>query len=383
MTFNRETLLDLIGEAKFPALTVTFPTFRSPPDVQQNPVRYKNMLRKAEKEAAAHAEVPQAFEEAVQQAWSLAENPETWEKPRDGMALFVCPGLTRLEKLGLSLPECLELKETFALRPFLGLFAHREPFLVLAAAYNDVRLYESSGETLKPVTEDGIRATLDEFLAKTELQNSVNFHTSGAPSSGGQPARFHALGESFVDAAEDLRKEFAARIARVADAAGAKRNHPPMVVIADDRLIGEIQSNAKTQVISTLDTRVSPAELDEDDLLPLARQALEPRWREHEAKRLDEFRAYYGDTEAGRASANPPKLALAALEGRIATLFVCREGQLLGRIDEQTGSIETPGQKGDLIDDLIRLTVRTQGEVIAVERGVLPKGAAVAALYRW
>lgn len=382
MPLTRDDMLELVENAKAPALTLAFQTFRSPPDVQQNPVRYKNLMRKAEAEIGK--KTPREFDEAFEEAWSLVESPNAWEKPLDGIALFVCPELMRFEKLNFVPPETVEVKETFAIMPFINLFAHREKFLVLAAAYSEVRLFESDGESLTPISEEGLQETLDDMIAKTQVHNKVNFHTASAPKTGSeQAANFHALGESHVDVVEDLRKEFAARVARVADQIGAKRNHPPMVVIADDRLLGEINANAETQLVTTLETRISPAGMEESELLSLAKKVMEPHRQAYLQSRLDEFRANHGDPDSNKASANPSKLALAAVQGRIATLFVSRNGELRGRVDPNDGTIREAGRKGDLIDDLARLTLFAQGEVFAVPPGTLPKDASVAALFRW
>lgn len=384
MPLTRDTLRSLIEEAKSPALTITFPTFRSPPDVQQNPVRYKNLLRQAETEIGVYKhKAATAFDEALNEAWRLVDDTIVWEKPLDGVAVFVCPGMVRLEKMSFAPPEAIYVKETFALRPFVPLFAHRRDFLVLAAAFNHVCLYESGGQALKKVEEKSFDQTIDEIIAKTQIESSVNFHTTGPVKAGRQTAAFHALGESPVDVAEDLRKEFGARIARAVDVVSARRNHPPVVLVADDRLAGGILAHAKADLVYTLDTRVSPNEMTESELLGVALDAFASTRDNFQKRRLEEFQANYNDPESQKASVMPPELALAALQGRIQTLFVLPNGVLRGRVNETTGAVTGAGQRGDLIDDLVRLTLHGQGEVLAVGEKMLPNGAQAGALYRW
>lgn len=380
MTLTRDTLLELIETASPPAVTITFPTFRSAPDTQQNPVRYRNMLRDAENRLAGNgARRGDPMADAFAEAWAYAEEPHTFAKPRDGMALFLCSQMCRIEKLAFSPPESLHIGQTFAVRPFFHLMKDREKFLVLAAAYGHVQFYESDGATISSIGDEGLRETIDQILAKTMIDNSIGFHTVVA----GQASKFHALGESPADTAEDLRKEFAARVARVADAACAKRNHPPLVVVADDRLLGEIQANSKTEMIATPETRVPPSELGEDDLLALANDALAPRREDAVKRRIEEFRAHYGDPESEKAATNPAKIALAAISGRIDALFVTPSADLRGELDRETGEIRFAGQRGDLIDDMARAAITAQGDIIEVPEGTLPKNAPVGALFRW
>jgi len=81
------------------------------------------------------------------------------------------------------------------------------------------------------------------------------------------------------------------------------------------------------------------------------------------------------------------QVAQAVATGRVGTLLVEDDRQILGKIDRTTGQIK-PGdlsqpEVGDMLDDLAELVLRIKGDVVIVLAQRMPSDTGAAALYRF
>lgn len=131
-----------------------------------------------------------------------------------------------------------------------------------------------------------------------------------------------------------------------------------------------------------LDTH--PDALSPDAFRQRAWQAVEPRYLARLAGLVEEFGAAQSK-ELG--SDDLVQAAEAAMAGRVATLLLEADRQVLGRIDAATGQIEFADQAhpeiGDLLDDLGELVLKMGGQVVIVPSERMPTLTGIAAIYRF
>lgn len=114
------------------------PTHRTGQDIQQGPIRLKNLLGVAEKMLLAkgvrHPEVQQLFQEAE----TLFAEGGFWQRQREGLALFLSPDMFRRYRLPLEFDEMVMVAERFHLKPLFPILSSDNIFYVLALSQNEI-----------------------------------------------------------------------------------------------------------------------------------------------------------------------------------------------------------------------------------------------------
>ena len=90
---DRNTLWSLMEEGAERCVSIYLPTHRAGSDIQQDPIRLKNLLRRAEESLGAGGMRGAAARELLQPARELIDDRAFWHYQGDGLALFVAPGM--------------------------------------------------------------------------------------------------------------------------------------------------------------------------------------------------------------------------------------------------------------------------------------------------
>ena len=112
-----ERLRALLGQRNGPCLSLYQPTYRQFPSSQQNPVRYKNLVR--DLKAAFEQKHRQPDAALIQPFERLVDNGEFWAHPQDGIAVFAAPGFFHVEKLQREVPELVVVNDHLYLKPLV------------------------------------------------------------------------------------------------------------------------------------------------------------------------------------------------------------------------------------------------------------------------
>lgn len=143
--FSRDELRPLIEVHTVGCISVSIymPTFRAGrADVQQNPVRLKNLLREAQerlekiglRRAEAHA--------YLGPAQSLLDDGTFWLDMSDGLVVFLSKDYFRYYRLPTEFTELVVVANRFHIKPLLPMLATDGRFYVLAISQNTVRLLQ-------------------------------------------------------------------------------------------------------------------------------------------------------------------------------------------------------------------------------------------------
>jgi hypothetical protein len=130
--------------------------------------------------------------------------------------------------------------------------------------------------------------------------------------------------------------------------------------------------------------RGNPDGLRNDELHARAWKIVEPHFLKRRRTAEAEFPQVLG---TGRASSDPAEVVRAALDGRVATLFVDVRGELWGSVNGDRRGVQThpapqPGDQ-DLLDLAATQTLLKDGTVYAVEPEKVPGRGKLAAVFRY
>lgn len=380
--FGRDDLKALLDHPPGRCVSIFLPTHRAGSGVQENPIRFRNLVREAERRLGdAGLRTPEVGR-LLEPLLGLLEDGSFWQHQGDGLAAFRAEDLVRTYRLGVPLPEVVVAADRFHLKPLLPLLTDTR-FYVLALSQNQVRLYRGTPQTLAEVPLGGVPTSLAEALKYDDPQRQLQFHT-GAPAAGGRRAAiFHG------HAVQDNAKDNVLRFFQLVDAglhAHLRDERAPLVLAGVEYLLPLYrQANHYAHLVDggvTGNPDGVSAQALHARAWPLADAVFRARREAHAAR----YRALAG---TGLASSVLADVLPAAHQGRVELLFVAAGEERWGTVDAQRGIVRVRAQPEPGDEDLLNVaalqTLVRGGTVYAVEPAEVPGDArdGLAAVFRY
>ena len=123
-----------------PCVSVFMPMHRSGPETQQDPIRFKNLLREAEERLMTQGLPAPEAREFLESAQKLLQGDLFHQHQSDGLAMFLSPEVFRCYLLPFVFKELVIVTDRFHIRPLLPLFSDDGRYYILALSQNKVRL---------------------------------------------------------------------------------------------------------------------------------------------------------------------------------------------------------------------------------------------------
>ena len=360
-----------------PCVSVFLPTHRAGREVEQAPIRLKNLLRQATDALTFDGVRALEIDRLLAPLWRLLDDGLFWQYQSDGLALFSRPGWWRSFRVPLDLPELAVVADRFHISPLLPLLTGDGHFFVLALSQNQIRLLEGTRDRLEEVDLPGVPLGVRDALQGEEAQKQLQLYVADR---GGVAARgiFHGHGS-----AGDVQEERVLRYFRNVNRALREvlvGEQAPMVLAAVEHL-APIWRKANTYphlVDEVLPG--SPEGLGLHQLHARAWAVVEPLFLQAQREAAARYDQLAG---TGLTSQNPRGIIRAGEDGRIDTLFAARHpaGGVRG-----VGSDPSPNGDRALRDVLELATVTTLikgGTVYVLPAGEVPGGGSVAAVFRY
>jgi hypothetical protein len=375
--FTRDDLQSLLARHEPPCVSILMPTHRHRPDSEQDPIRYKNLLKRAEALLAGRVPAREARETLA----PLADLADAWfwERQLDGLAVFVSADLAVHHRLPQRLPELAVVADSFHVKPMLRFLQSNQRYHVLSLSQKAVSLYEGTPFSLAPLDLGGLPGSLAEALGVERRERFLNVRTAGA----GRAPVYHGHGAPDASKKEDLHRFF-----RLVDRAlwELLRDDPAPLVLAGvgyylplyaeasrcaHIVEGGVEGNFDAAAPEQLHARA----------WPLVERVLRAR----EDAAVAEHQAAVA---RGLSTDDLGRVARAAVQGRVRLLLLGEGVHAWGRLDPESGALRlAEEQQGphddDALDDLAEAVLGRGGEVMQLPLGRMPGGRAAAALLRW
>lgn len=373
----------IAADAGFPRVSLFLPTHRTGPGLRQDPIRLKTMLRDAARALVGQglgvAEADDLLAEA--RAHTAGETDPFWQRRDRGLAVFVSPDGTRFLDAPLPFAERVHVGRRFVVKPLLPALMRDGRFYVLAASQEGAVLYRGNRYGLETVDDPRLGIGAETFFGRTQFPNDLGFH--GARGSGG--VQVHSLGESPADEQQAQVRRYAEALAVAVDASLANAA-APLVLAADDRLLGMLRKALKYGAVVEDAIREHPESLSPEALHARAYDRVRDRLDADRRVAIARFEARRGDGGAAMAT-RVEEIVPAAYEGRVEALVVAPDAAAEGVFSpSESRAIVSPQPNPntlDLVDFAVLHTLANGGAVYArpVDRADdLPP---VGALYRF
>jgi hypothetical protein len=362
------------------------PTHRAGREVQQDPIRLKNLLRQAEERLAEEELRPPEIQALLEPGHKLLADGLFWQRQSNGLALLLSDDVSRVYRLPFEFEELLVVADRFHVKPLLAMLSGDGRFFVLALSQKEVRLLQGTRYSVDDVELEAVPGGPARALGY-EHEKQVQFHTStAAPGGKGErPALFHGQGVTADNHLKDDILLYFHRVnAGVTQALAGER--APLVLAGVDYLLPIYRESNTYPNLAKEGILGNPDGARAKELHDRAWILVEPllmRARDEAAAR---YRQLAG-AGSERASNDLETIVPAAYVGRVDALFVAVGLQCWGTFDPDTNAIATheaaASGREDLLDLAAVYTMANGGEVFAVGPDDVPGGSAAAALFRY
>lgn len=362
-----ESLHELASVKRGPYLSLYQPTHRRHPENQQDPIRFRNLLK--ELEGSIRQKYPVVETQRLLEPFeALAQNHDCWNHTLDGLAVLGAPGLFRVFTLPRAVTGLAVAADSFHTKPLRRFLQSIDRYQVLGLSLHAIRLFEGNRHVLDEIEiMPGVPRTIAEALGGelTEPHQKVSSH--GGIGQGRQPMH-HSLGgkkdEAEIDAAQFFRAVDHAVLEYHSRPSGL-----PLILAAlpeHHHLFHEVSHNP---FLVAEGVTTNPDALSIDELRERAWQIVEPQYQARLAALADEF------AEAKSKGLGSDELAQVA------------EAAAAGRRDDATGRVDfadlSDPQVDDLLDDLGALVEKRGGRVLIIPAERMPVRMGLAASYRY
>jgi hypothetical protein len=363
-----------------PCLSLYQPTHRHHPDNQQDPIRFRNLVKRIE-ESLKQKYTRREVKPLLQPFEALAEDRDFWNYTLDGLAALGAPGLFRVYRLQRPVPEVVIVADSFHLKPLMRILQSADRYQVLGLNRREMKLFEGNRDALDEIEPaSGVPRTITDALGE-QLTEPMTVTSYSAGASGSTIHHGYGSKQDEIDA--DAQRFF-----RAVDRAVLEHHSGPsrlpliLAALPENQSLFRQLSQNPFLISDGID--IHPDALPGGDLRKQAWRLVEPQYLERLAGLVEEF----GTAQSkGFGSGELAAVAAAAVAGRVASLLIEAERHVPGRIDAASGRIAAGDlahpEIDDMLDDLGELVVSKGGEVVIVPAERMPTRTGIAATYRY
>jgi hypothetical protein len=369
------------------SLSLYMPTHRAGFETQQNPIRFKNLLARAEEKLIESGLRRPVAEARLRPLHAYLADGRFWQNQQDGLALFFGLAEPSIYRLPVRLPEMVSIGSHFHLKPLLPLLGRNVLFHILALGQGSVRLFEAGRFHIRDLTPAEMPHKAEDVTEFYETDRIQQWHTK-TPHSGSKQDRaamFHGQGVGGTDARTEKKRlaEFCYQVH------GAVRkfmesSQSPLVLAAIEPLLGIYRGLNNYPFLEEQFINRFPDDLRQEEL----RQIAWPLVTYHYEKAFETDSAKFNEFgETGLATADLGKAVTAAHTDQIDRLFVSIDDQAWGTFDEQNWRTEIHDQyqhgDRDLLDLAAVRAFLSGSTIYPCRRHEMPTDSSIAATFRF
>ena len=365
-----------------PCLSLYQPTHRHHAENQQDPIRFRNLVKVLE-ESLLQRYPTDEIRPLLDPFLALADDRDFWNHTLDGLAVLGERGMFRVYRLQRPVAELVVVADSFHTKPLMRILQSADRYQILGLSRQEIKLFEGNRDALDEIEPaHGVPRTITEALGE-ELTESHQTVASYGGVGGSHSPMHHGQGGKASEVDSDAERFF-----RAIDRGILEHHSQPsalpliLATLPEHRHMFHQVSHNPFLLVEGID--IHPDALPIDELRQRAWQVFEPHYLARLTALVEEF---------GRARSQDlghdelERVARAVAAGRVATLLIEADREVPGRIDAATGDVEfddlAPLEIDDALDDLGALALKMGGEVVIVPTERMPTETGIAAIYRY
>lgn len=381
---EKVTLSDLHGLVSVRnenCLSLLMPTHPVGREGQQDTVRLKNLVSRAETELMERGIRSTLARKIAEPILELPLDKRQWAARKLGLAVFRSEDVLETYWLATRLEESLIIDQRFHVKRLLPALNFCPPFFVLVLSRSHLRLLRGTWYGCRSVLPREVPSNIIDALNLQTADRGEQVHSGMRGDLGKEAAVFHGQGGH----RDTLKDEIAEYFQLVEHAI-----HPvirdsgwPLIVAGVDYETAIFREVAAHLPIHEESLEGSFDYASDDEVyelaLPIARRSY-AQVKSHALDTLVDF------AHTGRASYEVEKIVPAAHQGQVETLFVNPQAAEYGRFRPETNWVEFTSASRpelDLVEEATEQTILHRGTVYAAIPVELPENCAMGAVFRF
>jgi hypothetical protein len=384
MDIFTEENLKALADVHETAVSIYMPTFTKGAGLQQNPVRYRNLIADAENQLVLMGLRPTEAADFMLPAKRLQNDGAFWKNMSDGLAVFISKSFFQTYRLPQAFHPHSIASYQFQLKPILTMLSGDTRFYVLILNIKGPQFFECSRFSIKRIDPKLLPGGLDETLGFDTQEKNVQFSSKPAII-GNNPTTVFGYGRQ----TDKTKVNIANYFHRINDAVVkilGPSNAP--LITAGLEYHNPIYHEANTYhnlLPESIQSNLEDAA--EAGILHMAWPIVQPHFQETERKTIAFFQQLKGKNSTV-ATDDLLTIVQGAVNGRIETLFIadgrthkwgCVNGS--GQTIEMHEQLQ-PGDE-DLLDFAAVNTILKGGSVYVLKQEQVQELAEAAAILRF
>jgi hypothetical protein len=369
--------MQLLSQSEFKQLSqsasdcstsIYLPTHMAGPEIQQDPIRLKNLLSEAEDKLLRSGLDKRLVEQMLKPGFALLKDDRFWRYQSYGLALFFTLDRMQVYRLPLEFESLVVVGDCFHLKPLLPLFFGDRYFYLLALSQNQVRFFQATRYRISEISLDGLPTSLDEALKYDDPEQHLQYHSGGGQ---GSAPTYHGQGGGSDDDNSNILR-FLAKVEHGLHAY-LKDEQAPLVIASVDYLQPMYhQVNSYPHLLAD-GVSGNPDQAQPDDLRAAAWEKVAHLVDQSQQAALSNYNNVKG---TGKASDRLSQLLPAAYRGQVDVLFTQANAHCWGQFDPASGQMDNHDQPQpddqDLLDMAAVQTFLQGGAVYLLEADAMP-----------
>ncbi len=381
-------LKTLVESPQPPCVSLYMPMQKAGPEVRQNPIRFKNLIREIEERLDAMGIRHTEAVDFLQPAKELDEI-EFWKNQAQGLAIFISSNFFRYYCLPIELPELVVVSYQFHLKPLLNLINDDGSFYILALSQKNVKFFQGTRYTFNQVEVENLPHSVEEVLLEEEIQKGLQRRIATSTGGSGNifmhPGGFHGQGNPDLDKHQEDILQFCYAVDNALHET-LREEKSPLVLAGVDYLFPIYQqANSYPHLLESGITG-NPEVLKLRELHDEAWQIVQPLFYQDKNTAIALYQQLAGEGNS-RASSDIQEIVAAAYYQKVDTLFVPIGWQIWGKFDPETMNVDVHPEPElddeDMLDFAAIHSLLNGGRVYTIKPEEMPNSAPVAAIFRY
>ena len=377
-----ELPIEFPKSAEAPCLSLYQPTHRRHPENQQDPIRFRNLVKTLEQ--SLRQKYPTREVRPLLYPFNeLASDRDFWNHVHDGLAVLCSPDLFRIYKLQRRVPELAIVADSFHIKPLLRIVQSADRYQILGLSRGAIKLFEGNRDALDEIDlAPGVPRTMADALGDELTEPHQTVRSVGGVGSS-TVAKRHGQGSKSDEVAIDSDRFFRAVDVSILEH-HSRPSGLPLLLAALPEYHGVFRKISRNPFLLGDGLKADPDSVSIHELRTLAWRVIGPGYQQRLTRLIEEFEQSKSRRLVGD---HLGQIAFDAVSGRVMTLLVEADRVIPGHLDSVNGGIEfgdiNHPQVDDLIDDLAELVLNKGGQVIVVPAERMPTATGAAAIYRY
>ncbi len=364
-------------------ISLYMPTVKTGSDTRQNPITYKNQIKKAENILKEAGLKNNEINEFLEPAKNLIEDTVFWQKQQHGFAAFIGKDTFSYFKLPIAPDNSVTVERRFHIKPLIQLFTENGEYYLLSLDLNNIKLFHCTRFTMEDMDLGDFPTSIKDAFADVDFERQLSFHTEAPRRSGTREAQFFSHGAVGEEDVKTTIQQYLRDVYRAVSGA-VERYDLPLILSGVEYVVGMYREVNSYPYLYDEWISGSPKQIKRDELHRLSWEIASPIFEKQLNDAIQIFEHKHG---TGYASDSIKEIVLAAYNKRVDSLFFDPAASAWGTIDpdKQEVRIEvthTPDNE-ELINAAVIHTLQNKGNVYSINQDRMPNKSSVAAIFRY